>query len=759
MKHVILRRANLLACMLACLPGAATAIAQPAITSVSPTVIKPGSATQITIVGTKLDGAARIWTSFPARCEWIGHDPAAKDVKQLVCKLHIPAGTSVGIGGVVLATANGLSDVIPVMIDELPLIADNGNNHQPGTPQEVLLPAAIAGASDGATSDFYAFTAKANEKISIDLVASRMGADFDGVLRVLDASGKELLMLDDDVAAGADCRGVFTAPAEGKYVLELRDNRFKAGGKYLLRLGNFPLVTTMMPIGVQRGVPTPLNVVGPNVDGTTPVQLITSDFNPRLSFSAGPGWTTIVSGDLPGAIEGSAAPLNLPVALHGVLAAAKEKDEFPLTITKGQRVTFKPISRSVGSPVSVSLKLLNAAGGIVGEAATTENEEEPLSVVVPDDGVYRLQVSDLIARGGNDYSYRIEAMTGPTFGLSLKNDPKVNKTRFAVGPSGGFTLDVVSARNGYDGPIRLSVDSERSGWQLFNNVIAAKGVETKLYILPPADWSPADLATLRIIGQATELRDAQPATMSTLAQLRLARPAMIYPPGWLDGLVLVSGLGSPNEFYTLSQTKPEITFLRQIGEAKFSLSMQRTNAAFKDVPLTVLLSKLPAGITAEVKRNGNGPAETYDIILKGAKDIAAARQSLRYFAYAELTGNGLAVASNDVVVNIVDPLAITVTPAGPITAGQSQKVKLAVSRRADDRATVELKFKALPQGVTAPEKISLSAEANEIEIELTAAADAAPVIFKELVAIATSTAAGQNVTGESTPATLEVKKP
>jgi hypothetical protein len=32
-------------------------------------------------------------------------------------------------------------------------------------------------------------------------------------------------------------------------------------------------------------------------------------------------------------------------------------------------------------------------------------------------------------------------------------------------------------------------------------------------------------------------------------------------------------------------------------------------------------------------------------------------------------------------------------------------------------------------------------------------------MFKELVAIATSTAAGQNVTGESAAATLEVKKP
>ncbi len=762
MMHSNLRRANFAGWLVAILfAGLPPALAQPAITSVSPSVLKPGTATQVTFVGTKLEGPVGIWTSFPARAEWIGLDPAAKDVKQVVCKLHVPAGVSIGIGGVAIATSKGLSDITTVMIDELPLIADSGNNRQPGVPQEVTLPAAIAGTGDGASSDYYAFTAKANEKIALDLVAARLGADFDGVLRVLDASGKELLMLDDDAAAGADCRGVFVAPGEGKYVVELRDNRFKAGGKYLLRVGHIPLITTNQPIGVQCGVPTAVSFVGPQIEGVIPLTLLVGDQANRSPLSAGAGWSTLVTGVLPTVSESpNSAPLPLPAALHGVLSAAKEKDEFPLTIAKGQRVTFKPISRSVGSPASCALKLINAAGGVVAEAAVTENEEEPLSVVVTDDGVYRLQVSDLIGRGGTDFSYRIEAVVGATFNLSLKNDPKVNKTRFAVAPGGGaFTLDVVAARNGYDGPIRLSIDSQRSGWLLFNNTIAAKAAETKLYVLPPADFSPAELAAVRIVGQATELSDAPVATMSTVAQLRLARPAMIYPPGWLDGLVLVSAAAEANEFYTVSQTKPEVTFLRQIGETKLTLAMQRTNAAFKDVPLTVMVPKVPAGLTVEVKRNGNGPAETYDIILKGPKDIAAGRHKLRYFAYAEMTGTGLSVASNDVVVNIADPLAVTVAPAGPIVAGQKQKVKLAVTRRADDRQAVELKFKTLPQGVTGPEKIPLAADQNEVEVELMAAADAAPVMFKELVAVATSTAAGQNVTGESAAATIEVKKP
>ncbi len=767
MKHSFLRTAGPWGCSLLLLAAigfvSRPCFAQPAITGVSPASVKPGTITQITFAGTKLDGPMQIWTTFPARCEWVGHDPQAKDVKQLVCKLSVPAGTSIGIGGVVIASINGLSDVLPLMIDDLPIVADNGNNRSPATSQEVSLPAAIEGVGDGPVADFYSFNAKANEKVSIEIIAARLGGDFDGVLRISDATGKELLMLDDDAAAGADCRGVFTAPADGKYVIELRDNRHKAGGRYRLRLGIFSLVTTSHPIGVQRGVPTSVNFVGPQVAGLAPLTLLVGDQQAsRLPLSAGSGWSTIALADLPTAIEpqGAKDPLTLPIALHGLLSSAKEKDEFALTIAKGQRATFRPISRSVGSPASISLRLINAAGAQAGEAAITENEEESLSFVAAEDGVFRLQVSDLTGRGGNDYSYRIEAVVGPTFSLALKNDPKVNKTRFAVGTDGGaFNVDVVAVRNGYDGPIRLSIESPRNGWQVLNNVIPAKAAEVKLYVIPPADWQQAEIAPLRIVGQATETADVPPAIMSTLTQLRLAKPAMIYPPGWLDGLILASGLNAKSEFYTVSQIKPEVTFLRQIGQSQLTLAMQRTEATFKDVPLTVLLPKVPAGLTAEVKRNGNGPAETYDIILKGAKDIAAGRHTLRYFTYAELGGVGLAVVSNDVVVHIVDPLAVTVTPAGPIVAGQTQKVKLVVTRRGDDRQAVELKFKALPAGVTGPEKIALAADQNDLEIELTAAADAAPVMFKELVVVATSTTAGQNVTGESPAATLEVKKP
>ena len=45
-------------------------------------------------------------------------------------------------------------------------------------------------------------------------------------------------------------------------------------------------------------------------------------------------------------------------------------------------------------------------------------------------------------------------------------------------------------RLAYDGPIALAVHSDRPGWQVFNNVIPAKGKEVRLYVVAPLDLFP-----------------------------------------------------------------------------------------------------------------------------------------------------------------------------------------------------------------------------------------------------------------------------
>lgn len=280
-----------------------------------------------------------------------------------------------------------------------------------------------------------------------------------------------------------------------------------------------------------------------------------------------------------------------------------------------------------------------------------------------------------------------------------------------------------------------------------------------MYVVAPLDFSPGELAELRIVGRADDTGRNTTATMTTTAQLRTARPQTAYPPAWHDGVLLVSALAERNSFYTVTADRTEVNFPRLVGETKLTLAMKRTDEKFKDTPLVVMPLGLPAGISAEIKRNGNGPEETYDIVLKGAKEMPEASHTFRYLAFGELGTNGRTVQSGDIRLNVITPLAVAAAPAGPLVQGQKQKVKLTLSRRGDDKQPVDLKFKALPPGVTAPEKTTLAPDQNEVEVELSAAADAAPVKFEQLVAVATSKYAGADITVEGQAVALEVKAP
>src|SRR5687768_10072247 len=101
------------------------AAAQPAISAAVPGAIAPGKTTEVTLTGAKLDAPLKLWTSFPAQVEIVPGDPAAKGKTSLVCKVTLPAGAPVGIGGIAVASSEGVSDVLCLMIDDLPSVLDN----------------------------------------------------------------------------------------------------------------------------------------------------------------------------------------------------------------------------------------------------------------------------------------------------------------------------------------------------------------------------------------------------------------------------------------------------------------------------------------------------------------------------------------------------------------------------------------------------------------------------------------------------------
>jgi len=194
------------ACVIVVLLLVEQAFAQPAVSATSPSAVQPGQTIELTLQGAKLDGPLQVWTSFPAKVELVPGAADAKDQASRVCKVTIDATVSVGIGGLIVSSPAGVSDVALVLIDDLPSVADNGANHAIAQAQAVTIPAAIDGTADGTSFDFYKFTGKKDQRISLEVIGARVGSTLDSVVRLLGADGGELLLADDDASTGADSR-------------------------------------------------------------------------------------------------------------------------------------------------------------------------------------------------------------------------------------------------------------------------------------------------------------------------------------------------------------------------------------------------------------------------------------------------------------------------------------------------------------------------------------------------------------------------
>jgi len=169
------------------------------------------------------------------RFEYVGY--RLPDVREAF--VGIPADKATGLQWWQFPIGAETSNPAPVVVSELPVVNEAATpNQSPETAQPVSLPLSIAGriAAEG-DIDCYSFAAMKGEKFSIEVIARRQGSALDSHLRILDAAGKQLA-LNDDLRLGI--RGFsdswlenWTAPADGIYVIEVRDLHLRGGDEFV----------------------------------------------------------------------------------------------------------------------------------------------------------------------------------------------------------------------------------------------------------------------------------------------------------------------------------------------------------------------------------------------------------------------------------------------------------------------------------------------------------------------------------------------
>jgi hypothetical protein len=151
------------------------------------------------------------------------------------------------------------------------------------------------------------------------------------------------------------------------------------------------------------------------------------------------------------------------------------------------------------------------------------------------------------------------------------------------------------------------------------------------------------------IAGASEIK----AAMSTLVQLRAARPQTPYPPRWHDGSVFISALTRSAPLAWFANVPPSIDVLLNEGKVTVPIAMESTDPKFKDAAITIVPIGLPTGVTVEAKKGSSASGVSYELNVAVPKTFAAGSHLLHCFAYVETAGQGRAVLSGDIRLNVL----------------------------------------------------------------------------------------------------------
>jgi hypothetical protein len=149
-----------------------------------------------------------------------------------------PADLPLGIHNLPLTIGNEQTDPVPLVVTDLPLMIEaSGENNTFDKAQAVTVPTGVNGRLEAeADVDCYSFEAKKGETFSFEIVARRVQSSVDSYLRILDDKGAQLAV-NDDLRLGkrnhADSwQENWSAPADGKYIVEIRDVHLRGGPPY-----------------------------------------------------------------------------------------------------------------------------------------------------------------------------------------------------------------------------------------------------------------------------------------------------------------------------------------------------------------------------------------------------------------------------------------------------------------------------------------------------------------------------------------------
>ncbi len=502
----------------------------PLLHSVFPPGAQAGTTVEVTIQGVFLDGASELILSDQS--QGMLSEPIADKASPGYTtrfRLTIPPGASPGTYDLFAKCRLGLSAPRPFVIGSRPeRLEPEGNNIReralPLKPETV-----VNGTASENANDYYRIDAEAGQRFVITCRAENLDSRMDATLILCDQAGNEL----DRDRNNRDRNAVvsFTAPQGGSYFLRVADFTYGGGESYPYRLSltTAPRLEFVFPPAGQPGTTGNFTLYGYNLPGSAPEKRVLAgnrlleSLEVQINLPPGGGGTHrfgpahpafmphvpyrlpgngLLSNPLP--ISLTTAPVVLareekgdapqevaiPCEIHGRFDRTRDRDCFQFRAKKDQAFWVAVLSERLGVSADPTFRIERITTDEKGttqfqQVATADDlgndpgeryfplpcRDAETAFTAPEDGLYRLTLTNQTGSGGEDQVYRL-VLREPRPGFDLIAIPwertrvgnRVDIAMPNLSPGGAVEFRVLALRHeGFSGEIDLSAEGLPDG--------------------------------------------------------------------------------------------------------------------------------------------------------------------------------------------------------------------------------------------------------------------------------------------------------
>lgn len=403
--------------------------ATPELRIVLPRGVQRGTEADIVLHGNRLDDAKQIVFYSPGiTVEKLD----AKNPTELHAHIRIAKDAHIGEYCVRVRTETGISELRTMYVGPFPIIEHKVRDEKGKPivndfdhPQPIDMNVTVAGTVENEQVHYFSVNAKKGQRLTAEAHGMRLGDMFDPYVAIVNEKRFELATSDDTALAMQDPIASTVIPADGRYIILIRESSYGGGGDahYLLHVGTYPRPTMVYPLGGKAGEDLQVKFIG-DVSGpfTKTIKLPDKpsdslDLFPEQDGLTAPSPNHLRVSSFPNVLEqepnndvksATAYTGDLPVAFNGIIDKPGDIDFFRFKAKKDQRLHIRVLARALRSPLDSVLVLYDGKGNGITSNDDSGTPDSYIQFNVPRDDEYVISVTDQLRQGGPDYAYRVE---------------------------------------------------------------------------------------------------------------------------------------------------------------------------------------------------------------------------------------------------------------------------------------------------------------------------------------------------------------